>query len=70
MPEMSGIDAVQLARSQQPDLKVLYMSGYADMEVRKRVGADPVISKPFRLTELDAAIRAALAEEGSPPRRS
>jgi CheY-like chemotaxis protein len=70
MPEMSGIDAVRLARSRHPDLKVLYMSGYADMEVRKRVGADPVISKPFRLYEQDAAIRAALAEAGSPPRRS
>jgi CheY-like chemotaxis protein len=65
MPGMSGIDAVRQARAAQPGLKVLYMSGYADIDLQKRTGADSVIRKPFALHELDAAIRAALAEPGS-----
>jgi PAS domain S-box-containing protein len=61
MPGLNGIDAARNARAARPDLKVLYMSGYADLEMRTRTGTDPVVGKPFRLSELAKAVEAALS---------
>jgi DNA-binding response OmpR family regulator len=42
-------------------LRVLYVTGYADLAGNeRRTGADPLIKKPFRLEELRAAVRRAL----------
>lgn len=47
----------------QPHLKVLYMSGYADEQLRERISDDQIqiLQKPFRLAELDKALQTLLA---------
>lgn len=66
MPGLNGIETVRRARKQWPGLNVLYVTGYADLGGDHQTGDDPRIKKPFRLAELDAAVRTAL---GSGSRR-
>ena len=60
MPGLDGVDTVRLARERQPGLKVLYVTGYADLGAERQVADDHRIKKPFRFTELTAAVGAAL----------
>jgi len=57
MPDMSGIELVDIATRRQRDLKVILISGYF---VSQQVGRR-FLSKPFRMRELEAAVRAELA---------
>jgi hypothetical protein len=44
-----------------PGLRVLYVTGYADLSgMDHPTGDDPLIKKPFRLAELAAEVRAAM----------
>lgn len=50
MPEMNGYDMAKYLRRICPDLKLMYMSGYAEDEVTKSIAADKnsiLIPKPF-----------------------
>lgn len=50
MPEMTGYDLSKYLRSRWPELKVMYISGYADHEVTKEIAADKksiLLPKPF-----------------------
>jgi two-component system, cell cycle sensor histidine kinase and response regulator CckA len=62
LPHMSGPEVVQKLRATRPDLRVVFMSGYAD----ESFPAGPLfIQKPFRCAELLRTIREALdAPEG------
>jgi two-component system cell cycle response regulator CpdR len=51
MPQMDGFELVQRARQKRPDLRVLYMSGYA-AEYRMDPKRDDFVAKPFRSREL------------------
>ena len=56
MPGLSGQDTVRLARRARPELKVLFVSGYAAWE---GAGADIWLQKPFKAQTLaDAVFRA------------
>ena len=56
MPDMSGIELADIATRQQPDLKVILISGYfVSQQVERRF-----LRKPFRMKELEAAVRAEL----------
>jgi signal transduction histidine kinase len=61
MPGLSGLDTLRLARRSRPGLKVLFVSGYADLS---RFGANlseyPLLKKPFKLESLGDAVQAAL----------
>ena len=58
MPGMSGKEMVKrIDRAQQPDLKVLYMSGYAD---NLEAGFD-FLEKPFTSADLLKRVRAAFS---------
>ncbi|MDI6098750.1 response regulator [Actinoplanes sp. NEAU-A12] len=51
-------------RARRPDLPVLFMSGYSDVEVRREHGIDaatPILQKPFTAVELLAGVDAALS---------
>ena len=63
MPGLNGIDTVSRARERHPDLKVLYMSGYAEDVLRNHTGTEPVIGKPFLLSDLETAVQGALIEK-------
>jgi len=60
MPKgMSGYDLARQARAFQPDLKVIYTSGYADSVLAEQGGADRddmLLPKPYTKSELAAAI--------------
>ncbi len=60
MPRLNGIEAVLRIRHINPNLPVLFMSGYPRDEVMERFGEEQhtgFISKPFQNRELIAAVR-------------
>jgi two-component system cell cycle sensor histidine kinase/response regulator CckA len=63
MPVMDGPTMVREARRTRPDLPILFMSGYAEEQLRKSIDIDNVafLPKPFSVQELSEAARKALA---------
>ena len=63
MPVMDGPTMVRAARKDWPDLPILFMSGYAEEQLRKSIDIDNVafLPKPFSMIELAEAVRTALA---------
>jgi two-component system cell cycle sensor histidine kinase/response regulator CckA len=63
MPVMDGPTMVREARKTRPDLPILFMSGYAEEQLRKSIDIDNVafLPKPFSVQELSEAARKALA---------
>jgi two-component system cell cycle sensor histidine kinase/response regulator CckA len=65
MPGMDGPTMVREARQSRPELKILFMSGYAEEQLRKSIDIENVnfLPKPFSVTELaEAARRAVMAK--------
>jgi DNA-binding NtrC family response regulator len=61
MPEMSGIELVERARSQRPELKAIFITG--NVNHRRLSGKFPdeiVLKKPFSMDQLVFAVRNAL----------
>jgi two-component system cell cycle sensor histidine kinase/response regulator CckA len=65
MPGMDGPATVREARKSRPDLPILFMSGYAEEQLRKSIDFDNVafLPKPFSVQELAEAARRAIAEK-------
>ena len=63
MPSMDGPTMVRHVRERYPDLPVLFMSGYAEEQLRKSIDLDRVtfLPKPFSVQQLAEATRDALA---------
>ncbi len=62
---MSGIDLAEKVQANQPNAKIILISGYAKEElVAKGIPENryPLLSKPFRRRELTAALEAAFAD--------
>ena len=59
MPGMDGPTMVREARESRPDLKILFMSGYAEEQLRKSIDIENVnfLPKPFSVIELAEAAR-------------
>jgi two-component system cell cycle sensor histidine kinase/response regulator CckA len=62
MPGMDGPTMVREARKSRPELKILFMSGYAEEQLRKSIDIDNVVflPKPFSVQELAEAARRAI----------
>jgi two-component system cell cycle sensor histidine kinase/response regulator CckA len=62
MPGLDGPTMVREARKNRPDLKILFMSGYAEEQLRKSIDIENVnfLPKPFSVTELAEAARRAV----------
>jgi signal transduction histidine kinase len=61
MPNMNGAEVVTIARLRNAELKILFLSGYADSAfLESAVGEALLLRKPFRPSELAAAVRSAL----------
>jgi len=63
MPGMSGSELVERLRKKQPDIKVLYMSGYTDNAIVRQGVLDagtPFIQKPFTIQGISEKVRAVL----------
>jgi two-component system, cell cycle sensor histidine kinase and response regulator CckA len=63
MPIMDGPTMVREARKTHPNLKILFMSGYAEEQLRNSIDLDGVafLPKPFSVQELAEAARRVLA---------
>ncbi|MFC7537438.1 response regulator [Sphingomonas sp. GCM10030256] len=63
MPVMDGPTMVREARKSRPELPILFMSGYAEEQLRKSIDIDHVafLPKPFSVQELAEAARKVLA---------
>jgi DNA-binding response OmpR family regulator len=62
MPGVSGQELVRLARGRWPDVRVLYMSGYSNEEIRISEPDAEFLQKPFTPSELMAKIQAILTK--------
>jgi formate/nitrite transporter len=66
MPEMDGIDVVEVLDRRSPDTAIVMISGYPSVErateVMKR-GAMDFVAKPFTPSEIVSAVNAALARK-------
>jgi two-component system cell cycle sensor histidine kinase/response regulator CckA len=63
MPTMDGPTMVRRVRERYPDLPVIFMSGYAEEQLRKSIDLPDVsfLPKPFSVQQLAEAARDALA---------
>ncbi len=63
MPVMDGPTMVRQARSQFPDMPILFMSGYAEEQLRKTIDLDRMafLPKPFSVQQLAEAVRTVLS---------
>lgn len=67
MPGMTGPELIQLFRRTRPDLRAIYVTGYAgDAASAEDFGDDVVLRKPFTIGALQVAIDSALSD--GPPR--
>ncbi len=65
MPKMNGIELVKKAKLKQPNLVVVFMTGYANLNSAKEAitqGASDYILKPFELIEMRNAVEKAVAQ--------
>jgi two-component system cell cycle sensor histidine kinase/response regulator CckA len=63
MPEMDGPTLMKQLRSQRPDVKIIFISGYAEDAFKRSLSEKDdfmFLQKPFDLKELAAAVKAAL----------
>ena len=65
MPEMDGPTMVTSLREKRPDIKVIFMSGYAEEAFRKNLSEHlefGFLPKPFSLKQLATKIKEVLDE--------
>ncbi|RIA55826.1 hybrid sensor histidine kinase/response regulator [Dichotomicrobium thermohalophilum] len=66
MPEMDGPKLLQQMRKTLPDMKVIFISGYAEEALRRELAEDEsftFLPKPFSLKDLASAVKEALAAQ-------
>lgn len=60
MPGADGLDVLQAARTANPDVKVVIVTGYASLDTAieaVRLGAADYLSKPFTLGQIEVMVR-------------
>lgn len=64
MPNMDGPAMAKQIRAQYPDMPILFMSGYAEEQLRKSIDLDNVafLPKPFSVAQIAEAVGGILAE--------
>jgi DNA-binding response OmpR family regulator len=68
LPDIDGVEVCRLVRERLPDVPVLMLTARtseADIVVGLDAGADDYVTKPFRLAELLARLRALLRRAGA-----
>ena len=64
MPQMDGPTMARHVRERYPHLPILFMSGYAEEQLRKSIDLDNVafLPKPFSVQQLGEAARDAMSQ--------
>ena len=67
MPNMDGPAMARQLRARYGDVKILFMSGYAEEQLRESINLDNVyfLPKPFSVQQIAEAVRDAIAGDGS-----
>ena len=60
MPGMNGAEVAREASARRPDLPIVFVTGYADVDALAHAGEAGVIQKPFEDHELAGKLRAVL----------
>ena len=60
MPGMNGAEVAREARARRPDLPILFLTGYADIDALAQASDDGVLRKPFVQKDLAAKLRSVL----------
>jgi two-component system cell cycle sensor histidine kinase/response regulator CckA len=66
MPEMDGPTLLKAARERNPDIKIIFVSGYAEDAFEKSLPENQqfaFLPKPFTLTQLVAAVKETMAPQ-------
>ncbi len=59
LPEMSGLEVLEKVKHDFPEIEVIMISGYSEMDSvihAMRLGASDFFTKPFRLSDVESAI--------------
>ncbi len=69
MPGMDGPTFAEKAREMRPDLRVIFISGYAEDSFRRNLTNDDFLflPKPFSLNDLTAKVKLAMSGSGTDP---
>ena len=70
MPGMDGLEAMRQIRAQKPGMTVVIASAHSMANDRERflaAGADDVLSKPFKLTDLTGVVDRLGGRSSTPP---
>ena len=65
MPQMDGPELARRVREMDPEMKIIFISGYAEESFRERLGEDETIHflpKPFSLKQLAGKVKDVIAE--------
>jgi PAS domain S-box-containing protein len=62
MPGMTGMELIETAQRLRPELKAILATGYLELPDGRREIHVPKLGKPFDMTDLETAIRAAVAQ--------
>jgi len=68
MPEMDGPTLLKTMRGRNPDLKIIFVSGYAEDAFEKSLPENQqfaFLPKPFTLSQLVAAVKETMTSQGS-----
>ena len=66
MPGMDGPTVVREARKTRPDLRILFMSGYAEEQLRREIDIDAMyfLPKPFSVQQISDKVAGVLRAKG------
>lgn len=63
MPEMDGPTMLKVVREKMPNLKIIFVSGYAEESVRRDIGEDQSVDflpKPYSLDQINSKVKEVL----------
>jgi len=67
MPEMDGLDLLRRMKAFDPDIMMIMMTGYPDIDIvikAMRMGVHDFLVKPFDLESMVSRVRSVLEEKG------
>lgn len=66
MPDLNGIETLSIVRETLPDVGVIFMTAFADVEMAReafKLGADDFVTKPFDVEELKLIVKKTLDKQ-------